>query len=796
MDTVARTLRYAFRSLVRTPAFTLTVVLTLALGIGANSAVFSAIDSILVRPLPYAEPDRLVSVMEIRPEAGETVIAPVRLEEWNAGNSSFEAITGYFTEDVSETTGDTPSRVRWAGVAPKFLEVWRVAPLLGRDFVDSDSATQRPTVVWISERLWRNRFDADPNILERTIRLGDPVGFPFQIVGVLPASFLFPDRGVDVWFPNFSNYALARQRGWLTYIGVGRLRPGVTLEEARADMNVVQARLGEEFPDSDRERGVSLRPLKDVVVGEARSSLWLVFGAVSLLLLIACANIASLLLARAAERAHEVALRRSLGASASTIVGQMLAEAGLLAFAGAGAGLLLAAGAAGLIRALAPDLPRIDDIALDARIVIYTTACAVLVALLCGLVPAVRSARAGESLARAGRAHVSGRHGVQWTLVGVQVALSVTLLAGAGLLLRSFELLSRVDLGFEPERVLALRVSGSNFEFANPNADVPARVERTRAGLAELPGVEAVAVSGMLPGVSGRNQAEFAQAEFALGDARDASPLVADFRGNVSPSYFETVGIPLAAGELCRESTNDVSYLMVNRAFEARFFPDRPVIGTEFGPTARRVVGVVDDAREAGIASDPAPSVYRCSFTGDATPWYLVRTTGDPAAAAASVRAKVRELEPTRTVYELAPLEDHIGDVNAQSRLRTMLLTAFAGTALALACLGIYGTLSYVVGLRRREVGLRVALGALSRDIVAQFLIRALRIVVVACAAGLALSFLFTRFLSGMLYGVSPSDPVTLTAVVAVVVGAAVLAAIVPAASAARVDPMQALREE
>ncbi|HEY3515398.1 MAG TPA: ABC transporter permease, partial [Gammaproteobacteria bacterium] len=299
MDTWARTLRYAFRSLARTPAFTLTVVLTLALGIGANSAVFSAIDAILVRPLPYVEPDRLVSVMETRPEAGDTVIAPVRLEDWNAGNSSFEAITGYFTEDVSETTGDTPSRVRWAGVAPKFLEVWRVAPLLGRDFVDADSA-QRPTVVWISERLWRNRFDADPNILERTIRLGDPVGFPFQIVGVLPRSFEFPDRAVDVWFPNFTNFALARQRGWLTYTGVARLRPGVTLAEARADMNVVQARLAEQFPDDDRDRGVSLRPLKDVVVGEARASLWLVFGAVSLLLLIACANIASLLLARAA----------------------------------------------------------------------------------------------------------------------------------------------------------------------------------------------------------------------------------------------------------------------------------------------------------------------------------------------------------------------------------------------------------------------------------------------------------------------------------------------------------------
>ena len=790
MDTLVRTLRYAFRSLMRTPAFTTTVVLTLAVGIGANSAVFSAIDAILVRPLPYVEPDRLVAVMGTHPEAGETVISPVRLEEWNTGNSSFEAITGYFTEDVSETSGETPSRVRWAGVAPSFLAVWRVAPLLGRDFVEEDSATQRPTVVMISERLWRSRFVADPNILERTIRLGDP-GFAFQIVGVLPASFLFPDRRVDVWFPNFTNYALARQRDWGTYAGVARLRPGVTLDQARADMNVVQARLAEQFSDTDRERGVSLRPLKDAVVGDVRGSLWLVFGAVSLLLLIACANIASLLLARAAERVHEVALRRSLGASPKAIAGQMLAEAGVLAFAGAGAGLLLAAGAAGLFRALAPDLPRLDDIALDGRIVIYTTASAVIVALLCGLVPAMRSARGGDSLARAGRTQVSGRHGVQWTLVGVQVALSITLLAGAGLLLRSFELLSRVDPGFETERVLAFRVSGSNFEFVN--SDVPARVERTRAELESLPGVERAAVSGMLPGVTGRNQVGFT----LVGAADDASPLVADYRTNVSPGYFETVGIPLVAGELCRESGNQASYGMVNSSFATRYFPDRSTIGAQLALNPPlRIVGVVGDAREASIASEPMPAVYLCSFTGDAQPWYLVRTAGAPAAAVASVRAKLRELEPTRTVFELGPLEDHIGDAHAESRLRTLLLTAFAATALGLACLGIYGTLSYVVGLRRREVGLRVALGAVSRDIVAQFLLRSLRVVAVACLAGLALSFLFTRFLSGMLYGVSPSDPVTLSAVVAVVVGAAVLAAIVPAASAARIDPMQALREE
>jgi putative ABC transport system permease protein len=380
---------------------------------------------------------------------------------------------------------------------------------------------------------------------------------------------------------------------------------------------------------------------------------------------------------------------------------------------------------------------------------------------------------------------------VQWSLVGVQVALSVTLLAGAGLLLRSFDALSRVDTGFEPERVLAFRVSASNLEFAR--SDVPARVERTRAGLEALPGVEAAAVSGMLPGVTGRNQQEFTLAE---GAAADVS-LIADFRTNVSPSYFETVGIPLLSGELCRESDDQAGYAMVNRSFATRYFSDRSVIGLRLAANPpRRIVGVVGDAREAGLASAPVPAVYLCSFTGDATPWYLVRTTGPPAAAASSVRAKLRELEPTRTVYDLAPLEDHIGDVHAENRLRTLLLTAFAATALALTCLGIYGTLSYVVGLRRREVGLRVAVGARPADIAAQFLLHALRVVAVAGIAGVALALAFGQVLSGMLFGVSPSDPATLAGVVGVVAAVAVLAALVPALRAARVDPMQALREE
>jgi putative ABC transport system permease protein len=427
------------------------------------------------------------------------------------------------------------------------------------------------------------------------------------------------------------------------------------------------------------------------------------------------------------------------------------------------------------------------------------------------VLPALRGTRGLGSLSRAsGRTHADSRHSAQWTLVGVQVALSVTLLAGAGLLVRSVDALSRVDTGFNADNVLTLRVSGT---YGTESTDQAVqRINRVLDEVAALPGVEVTAIAGTLPGVRAEDQREFTLAE-GRGDAE--APLLAENR-IVTPGYFSTLQIPLVTGELCSRPIDAggpgpvTTEVMVNRSFVDRYFPGRSVLGLHLsgglarivenrhlmGAPPSRIVGIVGDAREIGADRAPAPTVYSCFSAPHPAPWNLIRTTGDPAAAVTMIRRKIAELEPARSVYEIALLTDVIGDAYSQNRLRTALLTVFAATALALTCLGVYGTLSYLVSLRRREVSLRVALGAMSGRIVAQFLSRALRVVGVACVAGVVLAFAFTQTLSGMLYGVSPMDPLTFAAVIALVLGVAATAAFLPAWRASRIDPTEALREE
>jgi len=430
LDATVTNLKSAFRFIRKSPTFSATVILTLALGIGANSAVFSAIDAILLKPLPFPDADQLMRVDQYNPKTSSPLhlVAPVRLEDWNRLNSTFQALTGYYSEDVSESTGPLPERVTRAWVSPRFFQVWAVAPVLGREFTPDEETLNGPAAALISDRFWRRRFNADPNIVGQNLRLD---GHLTPIVGVMPPSFLFPNREADLWcpIPAGLSYGPPRENNW--FVVIGRLKPGVTVAQARANLATVQVQL------------------------------WLLFGSVTLLLFIACTNIVALLLSRSAQRQHEISVRFSLGAPRGALIAQLLTETFLLALIGSGLGLFLAAAASDIFRSLAAQLPRVEEIHLDARIVLYSLACSVVVTLLCGLIPALRGTRhsLSGSLAQSSRSQVSGRNPLQWLLVGIQVALAVTLLAGAGLLLRSFQQLGRVSPGFDATHILTFELS-------------------------------------------------------------------------------------------------------------------------------------------------------------------------------------------------------------------------------------------------------------------------------------------------------------------------------------------------
>lgn len=787
-------LRYALRGLRKTPVFTAAVVLTLALGIGANSAVFSAIDAVLLRPLGFPDAGRLAQLAQFNPKAPQQpFVAPVRLEDWSRLNTTFQAISGSYAQDDSELSGQLPEKLKHAFVAPRFLQVWGVSPELGRDFVANEERLNGPPAVLISDRFWRRRFGADPHALGRTLRLGT---WSVPIVGVMPPAFTVPDRDVDLWSPSPVDVPFPKPRELTWFTAVGRMKSGVTLAQARADLARVQANLGRQFPATDAKLSVSIEPLKELTVSGVRSSLWILFGSVTLLLLIACSNIAALLLSRAAGRQREIALRFSLGASRGSVSAQLLAEVLILAAAGAGLGLFLAGAAARVFRYLAADLPRLQEISLDWRVVFYAMGCALAVTFLCGVFPALRFTRRdlAGSLAMAGRSQVSQHNSGQMLLVGVQVALAVTLLSGAGLLARSFQALGRVSPGFDPEHVLTFHVTSSWAETGG--GDATKWGKRVAEALRTVPGVEAASMSVWLPGVPGQFQSELKPAE---GSAAADRKILAEERA-VSPEYFATVRIPLLAGELCR--TGGPATMMVNRSFASAYFGGSAAIGhhlIEAGnpwATPTGISGIVADAREVGLDSQPSPTVYWCMDGAQPGTYFLVRTHGSPASMAETIRRRLREIEPRRSVYDLTPLTDHISGAYAQNRMRTILLAFFALTAILLCSVGLYGTLSYLVNVRRREVGLRLALGAMRSQIVRRFLWRGVRVCLAGTLAGLALSAWLSRLIAGMLFGVSPWDGVTLAGVIAMVLALSVAASVAPALRAARLDPARMLRQE
>jgi putative ABC transport system permease protein len=799
VDKTVANLKYAFRFIRKSPTFSATVVLTLALGIGGNTAVFSAIDAILLRPLPYPNADRLMVLHEykLKQKTPEDFVAPIRLEDWNRLNSTFLAITGYDEQDSTDLTGTLPEKVTEAWFAPRFLQAMGVAPALGRDFTPNEERFGGPDAVLISDRYWRHRFGADPHAVGKRVHIGT---YHYTVIGVMPPSFQFPDRGVDLWFISPPNAPYAQDRRSTWYTAIGRLKPGVTLGQARADLDNIQAHLGRQYPATDKDMTVEIQPLKEVTVGGVRRSLWLVFGSVSLLLLISCTNITALLLARTIQREREISIRYSLGASRTAVMTQLLTETQVLAMAGALVGLALAGAGTHMLHNLAKGLPRAEEVTLDWRILVYALGCAVFVTLICGFVPALRTTSRkslSSTLAQTSRTQVSGRNPLQWTLVGVQVALAVTLLIGAGLLLRSFQALSRVSPGFDPSHVLTFHITGGWDETADMKK-LSSRIRRTLDALRSMPGVEDAATAGTLPGLFGDYQIGFTVPDGAI----DAQRKIAADSRLVSPGYFDVTRIPILAGEVCQENWHG-SDVVVNRSFVSTYFGDMPVIGhhlvtspNPFNFPPGEIRGVVADAREEGLNHEPMPTVYTCWNAPNPDPYYVVRTRGNPLGMAHAIREKLHEIEPGRSVFDIAPLEERISDSFAETRLRTMLLALFAALALSLASIGLYGTLSYFVTIRQREIGLRLALGALRGQIVRSFVGQGLWVSITGSVAGLCLAAAFAKVLAGMLYGVSTTDAVTFSSVVLLLLAVAAIASFIPAARAARTDPMQVLREE
>ena len=788
--------KFALRLIRKSPVFGATVILTLALGIGANSAVFSAIDAILLKPLPFPKADQLVLVEQhlANGPASRTRVAPVRLEDWNHLTSKFQGLTGYYTEDVSESTGALPEKVTHAWVYTRFFQVWAMVPALGREFTPDEEKINGPAAVLISDRFWRRRFNADTSVIGKNLRLD---GRLYPIVGVMPPSFL-PDRETDLWspLPPGLSFGEARENNW--FIVIGRVKPGVTLAQARADLATVQAQLGHQFPKTDAGLSITVESLKENTVAASRRSLWLLFGSVSLLLLIACTNIVALLLSRATQRQHEISVRLSVGASRGVLVAQLLTETFLLALLGSALGLVLAGAASGIFRSLATQLPRVEEIHLDARIVLYSLVCSVVVTLLCGLVPALRSTSrsVSSSLAQGSRSQVSGGNPLQWLLVGIQVALAVTLLAGAGLLLRSFQELGRVARGFDSGHILTFQLS-MNWGETGDMKKLRQFTDQILETLRATPGVESAAISVGVPGVPFEYQTELKLLE----GRAETEPKLLTENHFVSASYFETMRIPLLAGETCRE-TEGPPTVVVNRAFADSYFNGATVVGhhvqsVQLGYTGpAEIVGIAGDVREAGLDHAPVPTAYWCAPFAQPGTYFLARTRNEPMTMAETIRLRLRDVAPMRSAFDFSPLEQHFSDALSENRLRTILLTFFAVTALSLACIGLYGTLSYSVTVRRREVGLRLALGAFQTQIVKQFLTQSLAVTLVGCAVGWGLAAAFARVLAAMLYGVSSSDFAALSAAILLMLLVAFAAALLPSIRASKVDPMQVLREE
>ena len=798
---------YGVRQLRRAPAFAAVAILTLGLGIGANTAIFSLVNGVLLRPLAFPEPDRLFALYSTNHSAGriEGGVSPLDVDDWRAEQRSFTDLGGYFYLDglsgLDFTGAGEPQRLTTVFVTPGFFEALAFSPAAGRlPREDEMVRGGRDRVVVLTDRFWRHQFGASPAVLGTTLTLN---GAPYEVLGVLPRDLRFPTEGADVYVPysTIPDQSIPRIRPVRILRVVARVRPGVTAEAAQAEMTTIARRLAAQYPENAAWDDATVRPLRDTITGPVRRPLLVLLGAVGFVLLIACVNVAGLQLARATVRGREIAVRAALGAGRGRIVRQLLTESLVLAGAGCLVGLALAKGTVALLlRISTGQLPRASEVGLDARVLGFAAAASLITGIVFGLIPALPASATDVqgALKQGGRGTVAGRGTrLRSGLVVVEVALAMLLVAGAGLMTRSFVALLEVDPGFVPDRLVAVQFSISTVRhpppgYANYYQEV---IERVRM----LPGVISAGAAKDVPFRGVGELIGFTLPGLVVPAGQDA-PLAAML--NISDGYFRTIGARMLDGReftpLDRADAPPVA--VVNEAFARRWFPGQRAVGTQLtldGSTAFEVVGVVNDIRQRAIAEPAQPTIYLDNLQNSRVKTTLVaRTRGEPLAMANAMREVIWSLDREQTITTIFTFDDSMRLALGRPRLLTVLLGAFGVFGVLLGALGLYGVLAYLVSQRQREIGLRLALGAAPAAVLGLFVRYGLRLALVGMAIGLAGALAVSRFVGAVLYGVKPTDPATLAAVAAMLLAVAALATWLPARRAAAVQPLEALRAE
>ncbi|HEV8577435.1 MAG TPA: ABC transporter permease [Thermoanaerobaculia bacterium] len=804
LDDVRRDVRFGLRSLRRSPAFTTVAVLCLGLGIGANAAVFSVVNAVLLRPLPYTEPERLMRIYETFGDRSHGSVSVPNFRDWQEQSTGFEGLAAWHEANLNLAAAGGTERIQAVVASANLFSILGANPLRGRAFAAGEDKPGNGDMAVLSETLWRTRFGADPALIGRTVQLDDR---PFTVLGVMPAAFDFPPggAGTDVWTLFAPSEAQANARGG-HYLGVvGRLRRGVSLPQASAQLRAVAASLEKAYPDQQAGRSVLLTPLQETVVGQSRPALLILFGAVTLVLLIACANVANLLLARAAVRRREVAVRLALGASRARLVRQFLVESLVLALAGALLGALLAWWGLAVLTPLAKSaLPIAGGIPLDGRVFGFLLLTAGLSGLAFGIVPALQSAREDvrDTLGDASaKATSSGRQRqFRNALVVLEVALSLVLLVGAGLLMRGFWRLRDTAPGLATENVLTAH-------FALPDERLQGATARVFQPLLEqlrhIPGVRSAGLISMLPIQDAWTNGGY-KVEGRPDPAPEEAP-IAEYR-IASPQLFASLGIPVLRGRDFQETDGGPGsrLVIVNDALARQQFPSENAVGRQLRideEAPHTIIGVVGDVRQAGLDREPLPEIYfpyvqigAENWLGDAV--LVVRTSVLPASLAGALRQTARNLAPDASVSRVMTMEDVVAESLAGRRLNLWLLGIFAAIALVLAAAGLYGVISYLVAQRTREIGVRIALGAQKRDVKRLVLRQGAVLTATGIAIGLLGALGLTRVLASLLFGVSTRDPLTFASIAALLAAVALFATWLPARRASRVDPMVAIRNE